>query len=287
MEWLESMNRALDYLEEHIEGEADIGEAARIAYSSKFHFQRMFSVLCGVTAADYLRARRLTLAAQVLAMGDARVLDVALRFGYETPEAFARAFRRFHGVSPSEAREPGVRLKAVPRLKFVISVKGEKEMDYRIIKRESFRVVGNCLRVSTSGGENFIKIPQFWSDCMADGTWQTLIPLDEGGGAMGICANFTSDMGELDYLIAVANKQAAVPPGLVEMTVPAQTWAVFDAVGRLPGSIQSATQKIYSEWFPASNFEHADGPELEVYPPGDMDSDSYRCEVWIPVIKKL
>jgi AraC family transcriptional regulator len=286
MEWLECMNRALDYLEANLDGDADIGEAAKLACSSRFHFQRVFSVLCGVTAADYLRGRRLTLAAQELALGDGRVLDVALKFGYETPEAFARAFKRFHGISPSEAREPGVRLRALPRLKFIVSVKGDKDMDYRIIKKDAFRVVGKCLHVSTADGENFVKIPKFWGDCMADGTWQKLMPLDEGGGAMGICANFAPDMGEFDYLIAVANERSAVPAGLMEMRVPPLTWAVFDAVGKLPGSIQSVTQKIYSEWFPASSFEHADGPELEVYPPGDMDSDGYRCEVWIPVSKK-
>jgi AraC family transcriptional regulator len=286
MEWLEGMNRALDYLEAHLEDEADIGEAARIAYSSKFHFQRMFSVLCGVTAADYLRARRLTLAAQELAAGGGRVLDAALRFGYETPEAFARAFKRFHGVSPSEAREPGVRLRSVSRLKFILSVKGDQDMDYRIMKKDAFRVVGKALRVRTDDGQNFTKIPEFWTECNADGTADRLMALSDDGSCLGICAEFNAEMNEFSYLVAVPSTACAVPEGCRELAIPAQTWAVFDAVGRLPQSIQTVTTKIFSEWFPASHFEHADAPELEVYLPGDMDDDNYRCEVWMPVVKK-
>lgn len=287
MEWLDSMNRALGYLEEHLDGEADIGEAAKLAYSSRFHFQRMFFMLCGTTVAEYVRNRRLSLAAQELAMGDCRVLDAALKYGYETPESFAKAFRRFHGVTPSEAREPGVRLKAVPRLKFIVSIKGETDMDYRIIKKEAFRVVGKKLHVSTADGQNFMKIPAFWSDCDKDGTVQTLCALSEDGSTLGICADFSPEMNGFDYYIAAPAKGKDVPGGYIEFTVPAQTWAVFDAVGRLPASIQTVTQKIFSEWFPASSFEHADAPELEVYPAEGMDDpDHYRCEVWMPVVKK-
>jgi AraC family transcriptional regulator len=285
MEWLDAMNRALEYLEKNLDGEADIGEAARIAYSSRFHFQRLFMVLCGVTVADYVRSRRLTLAAQELAMGDCRVLDIALKYGYETPEAFARAFRRFHGVTPSEAREPGVRLKAVPRLKFIISIKGETDMDYRIMKKDAFRIVGKALRVSTVDGQNFTEIPKFWMQCNSDGTTDKLVGLSDDATTLGVCANFSPEMNEFDYYVAAPNQAGAVPEGCTQYTVPALTWAVFDAVGSLPNSIQSLMPKIYSEWFPASSFEHADGPELEVYPMGEMD-EHYRCEVWIPVVKK-
>jgi AraC family transcriptional regulator len=286
MEWLDGMNRALDYLEEHLEGEADVGEAARLAYSSRFHFQRMFYMLCGTTVAEYVRCRRLTLAAQDLALGSTRVLDAALRYGYETPESFAKAFRRFHGVTPSEARAQGVTLRSMPRLRFVVSVKGESNMDYRIIKKDAFRTVGKALRVRTDNGENFHKIPEFWTECNADGTADRLMALSDDKSCLGICAEFNAEMNEFSYLVAVPSAAGAAPAGCRELAVPAQTWAVFDAVGRLPSSIQSVTTKIFSEWFPASNFEHADAPELEVYLPGDMDSDNYRCELWMPVVRK-
>lgn len=285
MDWLDGMNRALDYLEGCLDGDADVGEAARLAYSSRFHFQRMFFMLCGTTVADYVRGRRLTLAAQELALGDTRVLDVALRFGYETPESFAKAFRRFHGVTPSEARTPGVTLRSLPRMKFIVSVKGEKDMDYRIIRKEAFRVVGKPLRVKSQDGQNFIKIPDFWTQCNTDGTTDALCAVSDDGSTMGICGDFSADMTEFSYYVAVPSRAGAVPEGCVEYAVPAATWAVFDAVGRLPHSIQAVTTKVFSEWFPASNFEHDAAPELEVYLPGEMN-DNYRCEVWMPVIRK-
>jgi AraC family transcriptional regulator len=286
MEWLDSMNHALDYLEEHIADDADIGEAAKLAYSSKFHFQRLFFMVCGVTLADYLRSRRLTLAAQELAFGDCRVLDIALKYGYETPESFAKAFRKFHGISPSDAREPGVRLKAVSRLKFIVSVKGDHDMDYRIIKKDAFRVVGKALRVSTVDGQNFTKIPEFWGQCCSDGTFETIIKLSDDGSSLGICGDFNPEMNEFNYYVAVPSQSGAVPAGCAEITIPAQTWAVFDSFGKMPNAIQAVTTKIFSEWFPASSFEHAEAPELEVYLPGDMDDPNYRCEVWMPVMKK-
>jgi AraC family transcriptional regulator len=287
MEWLDGMNRALNYLEEQITGEVDVDEAAKLAFSSRFHFQRMFYMLCGITVADYVRGRRLTLAAQELAMGGCRVLDVALRYGYDSPESFAKAFRKFHGVTPSEAREPGVSLKAASRMKFIVSVKGDQDMDYRIIKKDGFRMVGKALRVSTADGQNFAKIPAFWSECNSDGTTGLLCKLSDDGSALGICAEFSPEMNEFSYIVGVPSKNGATPAGCMEMTIPAQTWAVFDAVGRLPQSIQAVTTKIFSEWFPASAFEHANAPELEVYPAGDMDDGNYRCEVWMPVVKKL
>lgn len=286
MEWLDSMNRALEYLEQGMEGTADIDEAAKLAYSSKFHFQRMFSMLCGTTVADYVRGRRLTLAAQDLAFGDCRVLDIALKYGYETPEAFARAFRRFHGVTPSEAREPGVTLKSIPRLQLIVSVKGATNMDYRIIKKDPFRVVGKFTRVTTVDGQNFQICPQFWSQCHADGTVEALCAIADEPVMMSVVANFSPDMSEFDYYVAVPKKEGGLSEGISELSIPSLTWAVFDAVGRLPNSIQSLMPKIYGEWFPASNFEHADGPEIEVYLEGSMDDDKYRCEVWIPVVKK-
>ena len=286
MEWLDSMNRALEYLEASLTGEADVEEAAKIAYSSRFHFQRMFMMLCGVTVAEYIRSRRLTLAAQDLAFGECRVLDVALRYGYETPEAFAKAFRRFHGVTPSEAREPGVTLKSVHRLKFVVSVKGDTNMDYRIIKREPFRIVGKSIRVTTADGQNFIMCPQFWAQCCADGTVEKLCSISDGPEMMSVVANFSPDLTEFDYFVAVPKKEGGLSEGITEFIIPSQTWAVFDAVGRLPHSIQTLMPKIYGEWFPASSFEHANGPELEVYLEGNMDDERYRCEVWMPVVKK-
>lgn len=169
MEWLERMAKALDYLEEHLEDALEIDEAAKMAYSSSFHFQRMFYMLTGNTVAEYVRKRRLTLAAQELAVNDVRVLDVALKYGYDSPESFAKAFKKIHGVSPSSAREPGISLKAYPRLSFHLSLKGDQDMDYRIEEKPAFTVAGKGIRVTTRDGENTRLIPKFWGESYDNG----------------------------------------------------------------------------------------------------------------------
>lgn len=141
MEWLDAMNSAVEYLEANINEKLDIEKVAKIALSSPFHFQRMYYMLTGVTIAEYVRRRRLTLAAQDIMAGD-KIIDISYRYGYETPEAFTKAFRKMHGISPSAAREPGANLKAYPKLSFHISIKGDKSMDYKIVEKEAFTVVG-------------------------------------------------------------------------------------------------------------------------------------------------
>ena len=282
MEWLDCMNKAIGYLEVNMEGKVDVEEAAHIALSSRFHFQRMFYMLCGTTIAGYVRNRRLTLAAQELAIGGCKVIDVALKYGYETPESFAKAFSKFHGISPSAARKPGVRLKSVSRLTFVISVKGEQKMEYKLVKKDAFRIVGKVLTVPMEDAGHSKTIPQFWTDCMNDGMYDTLLAAGDSHDTLGLCANFDPDMKSFEYIIAVMSKSGAVPPSCMEMTVKPLTWAVFETRGQLPTSIQDLNIRVFSEWFPSSGFEHDDGPEVEFYP-DEPNGDDYRCEVWVPV----
>lgn len=287
MEWLDRMNNALNYLERTMEEPLNIEAAARAACSSPFHFQRMFYMLTGVTVAEYVRKRKLTLAAQELASSNIRVLDLALKYGYDTPESFAKAFRRIHGINPSAAREPGTKLKAYPRLSFQISLKGEQAMDYQIIDKLGFKVVGKSIRVSTQDGENFRRIPKFWDECMEDGTYTQICRLAAEQSVLGICMDFSAEQQELTYMIAVESSSDP-PAGLSGREIPAATWAVFQASGPLPESIQTVWKRIFSEWFPATGYEHAGGPELEVYPnpEGQADPSDYRCEVWIPVVRQ-
>lgn len=284
MEWLDRMARALEYIEGSMTEKLDMAEAARIAWSSPFHFQRTFHVITGMTVADYTRHRRLTLAAQELSLGE-KVLDVALKYGYETPESFAKAFRKVHGVSPSEARIPGTLLKAFPRISFHISIIGEKDMDYKIIHKEAFNVLGVGRRITTADGDNFNQVPQFWDDAMADGSYQKVCTLAGKMGVMGVCTDFAPDMSEFTYMIAVEDRGGPLPEGMVRSGVPAATWAVFESIGPLPAALQDVTRRIFSEWFPATGWQHDCAPELEVYSEGDLHSPDYRCEAWIPVKK--
>jgi AraC family transcriptional regulator len=285
MEWFVRMKNALDYLESNLQGNLDIEQAARVAYSSSFHFQRMFHMLTGITVAEYVRKRKLTLAAQELAACDIKVLDVALKYGYDSPEAFSKAFRKVHGISPSAARESGSELKAYPRISFHISLKGDKDMNYKIIEKEAFKVFGKGLKVTAREGENLKRIPQFWRECDENGFTDRLCSL-EGGELLGICLD---DYGSeyFTYVIGRENtKNIPLPENTEEFVIPAETWAVFESIGPMPTAIQKVWERIYSEWFPATGYEQAEAPQLEVYPEGDGAASDYRCEVWIPIVKK-
>lgn len=286
VEWLERMNAALDVMEEQMEGKLDIESIAKAAYVSPFHFQRMFHMVTGMTVAEYTRKRKLTLAAQELAMTNDKVIDVAYKYGYDSPESFAKAFRKIHGISPSEARQPGVQLKAFPRISFHVQLRGDKDMDYRIVEKEAFSVVGKSIRVDYSDNEHQQQIPRFWADSARDGTMEKLESIATGDRLYGVCLALDSESGGFEYMIAAESETASAPEGFKKTTIPAATWAVFTSVGPIPGAIQKLFGRIFQEWFPSAGYEHANAPELEVYPPGDTQSEDYRCEVWIPVVKK-
>ncbi|OKP73742.1 AraC family transcriptional regulator [Paenibacillus helianthi] len=286
LEWLIRMKNALDYMESKMTEPMRIEDVARVAHVSPFHFQRMFSMLTGVTVADYIRKRRLTLAAQELAISKIRVLDVALKYGYDSPEAFAKAFRKAHGLTPSAAREPGVQLKAFPRLSFHLSLKGDQEMEYKIVEKAAFTVIGKSMEVTTRDGENFRRIPEFWNECNADGTSDKLIQLGTDPNWLGICMGMDMEKELLSYWIAVEGTPETNPEGYETAVVPAASWAVFTSVGPMPHAIQQVWQRIFQEWFPGTGYEHTGGPEFELYPPGDPSAEDYVCEVWIPVMKK-
>lgn len=286
METLLGLNAALGYIEDNLTGDISYAQAARLAHCSEVQFVRMFGYIAGVTLAEYIRRRRLSCAAFDLRQPGARVLEVALRYGYDSPTAFNRAFRALHGVSPSQARGMGARLKAYPRLHFQMTIKGVTEMVYRIEERPAFRIVGKKQQVSNADGENFVKIPQMWAD-LSKADWETLFAIKAGqpDGILGVCANMRGTV--FDYYIACA-ATAAPPEGMEALEVPALTWAIFESVGALPHAMQEVWQRIFSEWFPASEYVRAADtlPDVEVYFEGDNTADSYRCEIWIPVVKK-
>ncbi|MFB5761405.1 AraC family transcriptional regulator [Paenibacillus medicaginis] len=287
MEWLTRMKDALDYIEDHMEEPISVSDIAKVACSSTFHFQRMFHMLTGMTVAEYIRKRRLTLAAQELAISSTKVLDTALKYGYDSPESFAKAFRKIHGITPSQARDPGVQLKAFPRISFHLSLRGDQDMDYRIVEKAGFTVVGKSIPVSTKDGENFKAIPAFWGQSNTDGTSDALLELGSGSDMLGICTEFQHDQDQFTYMIAVeSSNEAPASSGFTTYKVPAATWAVFPVTGAMPDAMENIWKRIFQEWFPATGYEHADAPELEVYPPGDPAAEDYHSEVWIPVMKK-
>ncbi|MEQ7050849.1 AraC family transcriptional regulator [Paenibacillaceae sp. P-4] len=286
MEWLNRMMSALDLIEAKMQEPLDMAELAKAAYSSPHHFQRMFYMVTGMTVAEYIRKRRLTLAAQELAMSGAKVIDVAMKYCYDSPESFSKAFRKLHGISPSEARNSGVQLKAFPRISFHLSLKGDKEMDYRIVQREAFTVIGKSFQTTTRDGENTREIPKFWKDSHADGTVAKIAALGKNQDTLGICYGAQQGGEVFNYAIAVETDRTESEGEYDFIQIPAATWAVFTSTGPMPDSIQDVWGRIYQEWFPATDYEQAEIPDFELYPPGNPWAEDYRSEVWIPVIKK-
>ena len=280
---LERLNKVIDYIEAHLDGEIDYDRIAKIACCSPYHFQRMFGFVCDVPLSEYIRRRRLTAAAFDLRDNGEKVLDVAVKYGYSSADAFARAFHALHGVKPSMARN-GVRLKAYPRLIFTVTIKGVEAMNYRIEEREAFTVAGIKQFMSTVNEEQKTKIPQMWRDTPKE-TFEAIAAMAdrEPTGCLGICADMYDD--GFDYWIAAATTKPC-PDGLSKLEIPACTWAIFESVGPMPGAIQAVWGRIYGEWFPASGYEHAMAPEIEWYSDGDTTAADYKSEVWVPVVKK-
>lgn len=286
MEWLDRVMDGIKYLEAHIEEPFDSGKVAKAACSSTFHFQRMFHMLTGVTLAEYVRNRRLTLAAQELNSKKSKVLDIALKYGYETPEAFSKAFRKVHGVSPSAAREPGVKLKAFPPISFQISIKGAIVMEYKIVEKDEFSIVGNSKKMSTRNGENLKRIPEFWREYTTSGKWSELCKEFNVKQTFGVCKDMELDKEAFTYMIAAQGGSNYKGNKYEVQIIEKSCWAVFSVVGAMPEAIQKCFERIYQEWFPTSEYEHTGGPEFEVYPEGDTSQDDYYSEIWIPVKMK-
>ena len=285
MNLLEGMNCALDYIEANLDGEIGYAALSRIACCSQYHFQRFFASVTDIPLSEYIRRRRLTQAALSLQSSDEKVIDVALRYGYQSSDAFCRAFQALHGVTPSKARAPGVVLKAYPRLTFTLSIKGVIALDYRIEDRKAFRAVGVRKWFSTEGGYQLQEIPEFWNDVKTNGSGDLIFSLmdTEPCGCLGICGDMAD--GGFDYWIAVATSRAS-PPNLEETVIPAATWAIFEVAGAMPKAIQESWSRIFSEWLPSSGYDHAKAPEIEWYGYGDIASPTYRSEIWIPVVRK-
>ncbi len=278
MEWVKTLNQAIDYMEMNITEDIGCKEIAEHIYLSNFHFQRVFSLLTGLTVGEYLRNRRLSLAGQELLKGS-KVIEVALKYGYATPEGFTKAFVRFHGVTPSDVRKPGTVLKAFHRLVLKIILEGGNSMDYRIEKKEAFDVVVKTryFNENNSGTE----IPKFWTEYLTTG-------LDEKVcGMFGIC--FEEDRKGNDWKYGIGAEKEAVneiPEGFEIVTISAQTWAIFTCIGAMPKAIQDLWMKVYSEWLPASNYELIPDYAIESYSDGDASKEDYVSEVWIPVREK-
>lgn len=281
MEWIEGLNDAMNYIEEHLAGEIDYGQLAKMAGCSTYHFQRMFCYMANMPLSEYIRRRKMSMAAVDLQSGEQKIIDLAFKYGYSSPTAFNRAFQAVHGIAPSLARNEGTNVKSFPPICFKVTVKGVENLDYRIERKEAFRIVGISKPLYKEIEKNFEIVPAMWQKAAMDGTLEKLADLmdTQPMGVLGVSACNNEE--QWDYFIAVASTKEA--EGMQEYMVPAATWAIFYGEGTNL-SIQNLEQRIITEWLPTSGYEYGNAPDIEVYLNADPQNAKY--EVWIPVHKK-
>ncbi|MEV6521992.1 AraC family transcriptional regulator [Longispora sp. NPDC051575] len=282
---LEPLNRAMDHLEAHLDQPVDMAELARIAVTSEYHLRRLFAALAGVGLAEYVRRRRLTVAGAEVLAGDRTLLDIAVRYGYGSGEAFARAFRALHGVGPGEARRTGAALYSQPRMTFRLVVEGSSAMRYRIVDREAFTVVGRRARVPLVHEGMNPAIVAFLRGLGRD-TLDRIAALSDGepSGAVAVTDNLAEGRAEgteLDYWHGAVTS-AAAPEDMETLTVPAGTWAVFDSSGEFPRALQHLWRDVYTQWFPSNPYRSVPGPEV-LSTRLSEDGTHADAQLWIPV----
>ncbi|QQK80831.1 AraC family transcriptional regulator [Salicibibacter cibi] len=273
MDLLENMNAALDYIENNLDDEINYEEIAKIACFSEHHFKRMFSFIAGIPLTVYVRRRRLTLAAFDLKEVNMRVIDVAVKYGYHSPDSFSRAFQTLHEVTPSSAKNSDVPLKAYPRMTFQIAIKGDVEMNYRFVEKEAFTVVGKKETVASSETEFN---PKMWEHL--EEIEENVKPYDNTSFSGILHVSLTKEDGDIDYYIATATTKSC-PEEFEQLQISSHTWAVFEAKGEMPEALLTTWERVYTEWFPTSGYELAEDPEF-------VRGINDITEIWIPVKKK-
>ncbi len=276
MQWVDRMNQAIDYIEAHLTQEIDPAAISRIMACPYSVFQRSFAPITGIQLSEYIRRRRLSCAAYDLHNTDQRVLDIAVKYGYQSADAFASAFKRVHGITPQEARMPDANLKFYARLTFTFMIMGVNEMDYKVINKEAFDVLG-IRRTTPYGGGT-------WGIVKSDGSAKRLEEIGGGPCDLGLCFGFDEE-GNDDYMCGLAYSGKDVP-GFDRYHCPAATWLVFTAKGTISGGVLGQTWKrIYGEFMPQSEYQQLDLPTIEQYVQWDEAADACHVDIFIPVQK--
>ncbi|MGS2616016.1 GyrI-like domain-containing protein [Micromonospora sp. LZ34] len=282
---LERLNQAMEHIERHLDQRIEVAELARIAVTSEYHFRRLFSALAGMPLSEYIRRRRLTVAGAEVLAGERTLLEVAVRYGYGSTEAFARAFQAVHGVGPGEARRTGAALRSQPRMSFRLVVEGSSSMRYRIVRKDEFRLVGRKARVPLVHEGMNPAIVAFVKGIDPE-TVRRIESLSdqEPQGIVNVSDNLAGSRvegTELDYWHGVVTG-ADAPADLDALTVPAGTWAVFETSGAFPQALQYLWRDVFTQWFPSNPYRTRPGPEIS-RTRLSADGKEADAELWIPV----
>jgi len=286
MNWIKRLNTAINYIEENIAGELNFSKIAKIAGCSTYHFQRMFAYMTDMPLSEYIRRRQMSLAVNDLRSEGAKIIDVALKYGYNSPTAFNRAFQSVHGVAPSLVKLDGVDVKSYPPISFQLSIKGVQGLNYRIEKKEAFRIVGISAPLVDDYEANFEIMPQVWQVLEKNGSIAKIAELMDGQppGLLGVAvSNYINDSFEnLRYYVGVASSKE-IDGTLEEYIVPASMWAIFSGEGKFPEACAEMWRRVVNEWLPFCEYEFDDGPEIDVHQ--NNDGQSQKFEYWLPIKK--
>lgn len=286
MDCIQSIRSAIEYMENHILENITYEDVAKHVYMSNYHFHRLFSMIVGITANEYIRNRRLSMAGQELAASDKKVIDVALKYGYESPESFTKAFSRFHGVTPNAAKNPGVNLKAFNRLNIKIQFEGGMAMEYRIVEREKFKLLAKveAFRNESVSEEGNTEIPDFWKKCGEMGVFEVLKQHTKNHDIYGVCAPISKESDYFDYGIGMIYEKDECPEGFRIWEISPTLWAVFKCIGIGGECIGETWNRIFKEFLPEANYNMLDDTDFELYAE-NMEENCF-CEIWIPIVRK-
>ena len=280
MDYKETIQTIIDCIEEHIqlrEEPIQKEEIEQLAGCSYDFFLKVFSYLYGISLSTYIRNRKMTLAGFDVKSTRMKVIDISLKYGYESPTSFTKAFASFHHITPSQARHPDATLQIYPKMQSKIQQKSQCS----IVKKEAFTLVGKQRTLSTKDEQHETLIPAFWNECHRDGSFAQLISFDEADekGMFGVFVPIDNE--HINYWIGVTSSKSN--EHLSNITIPKMTWAIFDFMGRQPDAIQQGWKYLYHEWMNGYPFVHGEAPELEWYSAGNMFDKNYHSQIWIPI----
>lgn len=296
MEWTISLKKAIDYMEEHLLEEIGADDVAGAVYMSSFYFQKGFKIMTGYSVGEYIRNRRLYLAGLEVVAGREKVIDLAYKYGYDTPESFAKAFVRFHGLSPMQLREKPHKIKTFLPLKIEVIIKGGDKMEYVVEKMEPMKMIGFVREFSFD--TSYQEIPKFWDEICHKYMEPVLTTgkavndlqqamADHSIGEFGICLDENLGGNKFRYMVGGRYQGGALPEGMELIEIPSFDWAKFTCVGAMPDALQSVNTRIFKEWLPANpEFEIAGHVNIEWYSKGNTQAADYESAVWIPVKRK-
>lgn len=280
MNWVDTINNAIEYIESHLDSEISPHQIELITACPYRIFQRMFSYIAEIPLSEYIRRRKLSEAAYELQVLGNKVIDVAMKYGYESSDAFCVAFKKQHGISPAMAKQQDVKLKSYPRLVFSMTITGGEAMNYRLIKKEAIKTIG----VFGSVDDNI------WGNVKADGTLNELENIGGNTISLGLCFGY-DDNGVNTYMVAVKspeNPASKLKQKYKEYTIPASSWIIFESIGPVFPTLSNTWKRIYGEFIPSNNYkQNPDIPTIEKYFNNDVNAEDYKVEIWIPIMNTI